>query len=162
MLSIGLACAVALGAASRLPFPVERGDAAALRISGRVAGRPIEDCRTPSPEELARLPVHMRRSQICERRLSAFRLVVSIDGVRALEERIEPEGFQRDRPGYVLRELPLEPGRHQLAARLDSELPHEAAGTLEAELRLAPREVAVLRLDGAQLSLRRAGPPGLK
>ncbi len=104
----------------------------------------------------------MRRSQICERRLSAFRLVVVVDGVRALDERIEPEGLQRDRPGYVLRELPLSPGAHHFTARLDSELPHEAGGALEAELQLHPREVALLRLDGIGLSLRRHRPAPLQ
>ena len=156
-LALALACAAALAAASRLPYAVERGEQAALRISGRVAGRPIDECRTPSAEELARLPVHMRRSQICERRLSAFRLIVVIDGARALDERIEPEGLERDRPGYVLRDLPLAPGEHALSVRLESELPHEAGGELEAALALRPREVALLRLEGVHLSLRRQG-----
>lgn len=66
------ASAFAIGAGSRARFELEASGDAAIRLSWRAVGRPVEQCRTPSAEELAQLPVHMRRSEICERRLSAF------------------------------------------------------------------------------------------
>jgi hypothetical protein len=146
--------ALALGLGTRAPFRIEPRDDAAIRLSWRAVGRPVEQCRTPSAEELARLPVHMRRSEICERRLSAFRLEVDLDGERALDLRVEPEGAQRDRPAYVLHELRVAPGAHRLAVRFT---PEDAAGAaplaLDAELSLAPHEVALVTEDAARTGL---------
>ena len=146
---LAAACCAALAGAiawgSQVPFRVESTDDAAIRLSWRAVSQPVEACRTPTPEEQARLPVHMRQSRICERRLAAFRLTVALDGRPAIDEAIAPEGAQRDRPAYVLRELRVAPGSHRLAVRFAPE--SEAVGpplVLEAELELAPRQVALV------------------
>jgi hypothetical protein len=154
------ASALAIGAGSRLRFEIEtRGDAA-IRLSWRAVGRPVEQCRVPSAEELAKLPVHMRRSEICERRLAAFRLEVALDGVPTIDERIAAEGAQHDRPAYVLRELRVAPGAHRISVRFASE---DAASApplaLDAQIELASREVALVTEDPQRAGLEvRRGP----
>ena len=153
-LCAALACAIAY--ASRFPFRAEASEEAAIRLSWRAVGKPVEACRTPSAEEQASLPVHMRQARICERRLAAFRLAVTLDGAPVIDERIEPQGAQHDRPSYVLRELRVAPGAHTLAVRFTPDSEGATPLALDAGLELAAREVAlVTESESGELELRR-------
>jgi hypothetical protein len=103
----------------------------------------------------------MRRAEICERRLAAFHLRVELDGVPTLDERIAPEGAQGDRPSYVLYELRVPPGSHRLAVRFAPEAGHAEPLSLDAQLDLATREVALVTQspESGALELRRHAPP---
>jgi hypothetical protein len=155
------AAAVGIAWASGAPLALEPADAAAIRLSWRAVGEPVEACRTPSAEEQAGLPQHMRRGEICERRLAPFRLEVRLDGAAQIDERIAPEGAQADRPAYVLRELRVAPGTHRLAVRFAPESGGAPALELDAEFALAPREVALVTTapEGDRLEIRRRGGP---
>lgn len=146
-LALAAVCAAAVAAASRAPFSPEPVREAAIRFAWRASSEPIQRCRTPSAEELARLPVHMRRKQICERNLPTSHLEVSLDGEARLDAHIPPRGAERDRPGVVLRELRVAPGQHRLAVEFEAE--HEGARVheLETELALEAGEVALVTLD---------------
>jgi hypothetical protein len=154
-LALALALLGALVAGTRAPYAAYPGDGAVLRLAWRALGEASLRCRTPSAEELARLPVHMRRQQICERRLPTFVLRVAVDGERLLDERIAPAGAAGDRAAVVLRELPLAPGVHRLEVEF---APEEVGGAgqqkrLEREIRLAPGEVALVLEDAATREL---------
>jgi hypothetical protein len=148
---LALAVSLAIGFGTRAPVGFEPREAAALRFSWRVASQPIEHCRTPSPEEQAALPVHMRQREICERRLASFRLLATLDGRTVLEERVEPHGAQRDRPGYVLHELRVAPGEHALSVQFVPEREDIAAPRpLEATVSLRAGDVALVTLDATR------------
>ena len=139
------------------PYQVEADDDGLIRLSWRAVGQRVEQCRTPTEEELAALPAHMRRQEICEGRMTPFRLSVRIDGVDVLDERILPSGTRQDRPVYVFREFPVPPGSHRLELRFAEEVP-EGAGReprpplgLDETLELAPRAIALVTLDDAGL-----------
>ena len=157
-LALALGLLAALVAGTRAPYTANVGDAATLRLAWRALGEAALHCRTPSAEELARLPVHMRRKQICERRLPTFALRVAIDGARVLDERILPAGAAGDRAAVVLRELSLAPGPHRLEIEFAPDDAEDAAPPkrLARELELAPGEVALVMEDPAtrQLVLR--------
>lgn len=159
LLATAAAAAIALG--SGVPLRVEPADAAAIRFSWRAVGQPIEECRTPSAEEQAALPLHMRRAEICERRLAAFRLQVELDGAQRIDERIAPAGAQGDRPAYVLYELRVPPGPHRLAVRFAPEAGAAAPLALDTRLDLASREVVLVTHaeGGEELELRRRAAP---
>jgi hypothetical protein len=143
-----LALLGALVAGTRMPYASNPRDAAALRLAWRALGEAALHCRTPSTEELARLPAHMRRQQICERRLPTFRLAVEVDGRRALDQRIEPAGAAGDRAAVVLRELPLAPGEHRVRIEFTPEgEPNAAPKRLERTIVLAPGQVALAMED---------------
>ncbi len=152
----GLCAGIAWG--TRVPYAIEPEPDAAIRLSWRAAGEPSLHCRTPSAEELARLPLHMRRKQICERRLPSFRLVVAVDGGAWLDELIAPGGAQHDRPAVVLRELRVTPGAHQLRVELTPEDPASAPQRLDAQVVLHPRAVVLVSEDpqSGALALRHA------
>lgn len=155
------AAAAAIAYGSSVPLSLAPADDAAIRFSWRAVGEPIEECRTPSAEEQARLPLHMRRPVICERRLSAFRLLVELDGTLRIDERIAPEGAQGDRPAYVLYELRVAPGSHRISVRFAPEAETAAPLALDTQLDLSTREVVlVTHAPGStQLELRRRAAP---
>jgi hypothetical protein len=147
-LALALALLGALAFGTRAPYAANGPDVAAVRLAWRALGEAALHCRTPSAEELARLPVHMRRKEICERRLPTFRLAVALDGVRVVDESIAPAGAAGDRAAVVLRELPVAPGAH----RLQIEFAAEGEGgappkLLDLELRLAAGDVVLVMED---------------
>ena len=161
MLRIALAAVVALGltaalvVGSGLPYVDDHSDRALMRLSWRAVGERIQECRTPTEEELAALPPHMRRREICEGRMTPFHLAVRIDGAAVFEDRIHPAGTRQDRPVYVFREFPVAPGEHRIEVRFAAVLPEGAeAGAraplvLDETLRLAPRQIALVTHDDA-------------
>lgn len=154
---LGLALAGGLAWGSRLPYTAEPADAARLRLSWRALGEPVEACRTPSPEELAALPPHMRRTEICERRLSPFRLQVSVDGASVFDGELRASGAREDRPTYVFHEFDVTPGRHALSVRFREQRPADAPPGIELALDtildFAPRQVQLVSRAGADESL---------
>lgn len=105
---------VALVGLSRLPWaPGVEGDAV-LRLAWRFRSTLVDECRRVSPAELAKLPVHMRREVSCERRLTPYAVLVTIDGAVTLDDTVHARGARADRPLSLFQELPLAPGRHAL------------------------------------------------
>lgn len=112
----GLAIAVTVGIAllSSLPYAAEPNPRAVVRLSWRVLGEQVRECRRLTSEELDRLPAHMRQEVQCEGRVAPYRLTVLVDGVLADSGLIRASGAREDRPIYVFREIELDPGEHRL------------------------------------------------
>lgn len=150
-LAVGLLGALLAG--TRAPYAVHAPDSAAIRLAWRALGEAALHCRTPSAEEQAGLPAHMRRKQICERRLPTFALRVAIDGARVLDERVAPAGAAGDRAAVVLRELAVTPGAHRLQIEFAAEQAGARAKRLDQVITLAPRQVALVMEDPATREL---------
>ncbi len=164
-----LAIAMTGGVAWLSRVPTDFGGGGALiRLSWRIAGVPVEACRTRTDEELAALPVHMRNPQECTRTLAPFALDVAVDGRPVVRDTVFPKGVRSDRPVYVFRDLPAKPGRMALSVRFEAVLAADAEpgdGVVaryawDGEIDLAVGDVALLTLDGAgSLTLRTQGLP---
>jgi len=157
---VGLAVAVgvALGtiALSRIPYDpyAAVGDGALLRLSWRARAPVVVSCRPLTEEERATIPAHMQRPEVCERQTVPYVLEAWLDGRPLLGATLRAEG---DSPLYVFREASIPPGPHRLrvAFRPQAAGPAGAAAeggmplarTLEAEIRPAPREIVLVRLD---------------
>lgn len=87
---------------------------AVLRLSWRLPGQVVETCRDRSPEELAKLPAHMRVPRLCKAQALSYELAVTIDGVQRPRETFAPKGLRGDRPLIVGDELALTPGDHDI------------------------------------------------
>lgn len=168
---IGVAAALAVGFTvgtawlSRLPVGFSGEDEAILRLSWRMAGFEVESCRTRSAEELEALPVHMRTAEECVGTVVPYLLRAEVDGRVVVEDTVRAPGARADRPISVLDDLPLGPGRYEVAVTFDAMLPEGVevpdggrtklwwSGMLE----LAPRDVALVTLTagGSALELRR-------
>lgn len=136
----------ALSAASRTSY--ETGaEGALLRLSWRVRGEEIERCRRATKEELESVPAHMRQEVICEgRRVAPYRLRLAVDGRALLDQRAPGSDVAGDRPMFLLRDVPLAPGAHRVAVRLERLGEGEASDTLqrrEARRRAIPPRLAL-------------------
>jgi hypothetical protein len=153
-MGVAVVSLVVLVALSRVPFEALPGDHALIRLSWRTVGSYVEECRRLTPEELERLPVHMRREEICEGRMLSFRLRVTLDERVVLEEVILPAGARGDRPLFVLREIAVPPGEHRLRVEWSAEGGGDDGHLdLEAILRLASREISLVTYDVDRRSL---------
>lgn len=146
---MGIAGAVALtGLASRIDWSPGSGDTAVLRLSWRARSARIEVCRHRTPEEIAKLPVHMREDEVCERRLLPYRLRVTVDSALVVDQVVRAAGAREDRPLYVFGEHPLAPGPHRVAVRFERQgvapaEPPEEHGEEHGEARTAPPRVSL-------------------
>lgn len=104
---------LAIGGLTRYRYRAEP-ERAELRLTWRTRVPRVVECRTPTAEELAELPVHMRQEEICQGRAVPYRLEVRVDGrvVRRASE--QGAGARGDRPLQVFEELPLAPGRRRI------------------------------------------------
>lgn len=170
-----LALAVTLGIAalSRVPYTSANGEAV-LRLSWRARSERVQSCRKLTEEEMAALPIHMRRTEECEGRVLPYHLRVEVDGRPLVSDTIHPAGAREDRPLYVYQEIPLPPGPHHLSARFireDAGSDHECCEEersatptrleLSESLGLRPGHVALVTYDPDLRSLvvRTPGPP---
>ena len=107
-----------IGALSQVPYRAESDAQAWIRLSWRMSAARVEECRALTAEELAKLPIHMRRDKVCEVRGMPYKLRVVLDDATVEEATIRGAGTRNDLPIYVYRELRVEPGTHRLQIRL--------------------------------------------
>ncbi len=105
------------------PYTAERDVGAIVRLAWRARGERVRDCRRLSPEELAKLPLHMRQEEVCEGRVLPYRLVVALDSVTLVDRLVHGAGAREDRPLYVFQDLIVEPGIHRISVRFTLETP---------------------------------------
>ena len=106
-----------IGWGTRVGYQGEADEHALLRLSWRMRGERIENCRDRTPAELAALPVHMRTPRICETRAVPYRITLRIDGGPTDTTVLMPAGAKHDRPIYVLRDVALMPGHHRVTIK---------------------------------------------
>jgi hypothetical protein len=123
-LRVGLAAIVtsaavlALALVSAAPFRVNARPDARLRVAFSARPERIETCRTPSAEEQANLPVHMRQGVVCEGITASYRLEVRRDDSLVARALLRGGGLRHDRQLYALRELRVPSGRSTIDVRL--------------------------------------------
>ena len=115
VLIVSAAPVLLLGWLSRAPYDPPGSDVAVLRMSWRLRGERIEECRPRTQAELDALPVHMRTPEICEGHLVAYRLVVQVGNRPADSLVFVPQGAKGDRPVFVMHEVPLAEGPQRVS-----------------------------------------------
>ena len=162
--ALTLAVALPIAWLSQAPTTYARPGDALLRLSWRMDGLRVEDCRPRTEEELAALAPHMRTPEVCTRGFVDHELSVSIDGAELMRDTVRPGGARRDRPVYVYRDIPLAPGRHSLSVTFAALVPPgfepvgaQIAQSFQGELEVAPTEVVLIGFDPATSTLVRIG-----
>lgn len=124
--------------ASFAPYTAERDVGAIVRFAWRARGERVRECRHRTPEELEKLPPHMRQEEVCEGRVLPYRLAVDLDGVATVNQLIHGAGAREDRPLYVFQELVVTPGSHRIAVTFTREgsAPADTSGVLATPARL--------------------------
>ena len=150
---------------SQLPTTYAGADDALIRLSWRVDGVHVDECRPRTEEELAALAPHMRTPEVCTRSFVDHELTVALDGRELVRDTLEPGGARRDRPVYVYRDIEVTPGRHALRVSFSAlvpdgfdpaEVPIER--TFDQGIDVGPTEVALIGLDPETSALTRLGP----
>jgi len=137
----------ALVGLSRVPWAATRGEAGELRVAWQYKSQPVEECRQATPEELAKLPPHMRRTTICERRLRSYLLEVAVEGATMLADTVRARGARADRPLSVFARVPLPPGGYGVRVTFTPVGGGHAPLVAETTLAFAPRQVWLVTLD---------------
>jgi hypothetical protein len=162
----GAAVLALLRLGSLAPYTAERDVGAIVRLAWRARGERVRDCRRRTPDELAKLPVHMRQEEVCEGRILPYRLIVELDGAAAVNELIHGAGAREDRPLYVFQDLVVPPGIHRIALSFTREgnapadstatpgaLATPARLTLDTTVTLGSRRVVLVTYDEAREQL---------
>ncbi|MFQ5537942.1 MAG: hypothetical protein ACE5GJ_10895 [Gemmatimonadota bacterium] len=151
---LSLALLLSIAALSRVPVSFSDPDQALVRLSWKVQGVTLEKCRERTPEELARLPVHMRNPKACIGHIAPYLLTVDMDGRRILSDTARAPGARGDRPIPVFAEIPVAPGTYRFDVRFDAIIPEGAEPPpglprvdWAGQVTVGSREVALLTLD---------------
>jgi len=97
-------------------------DEALLRLSFRHAGAIATDCRSRTPEELAKLPPQLRAQLDCGRERSPVRVKVELDGRPLIDETFAPAGLRRDGAAAGYRRLPIAAGDHRIRVEVNDDV----------------------------------------
>jgi hypothetical protein len=159
-----------IGAGSRVPVTLVPTDSALVRLAWRTIGERVRHCRTLTPEELQKIPSHMRRTEECRDVALPYRLTVEIGERQVGDRLVHAAGARQDRPLYVFQEFPIAPGEHHLtihyARAAEPPAGAEAVGETPPQLELdtvvhiAAREIVVVTYDAdrRRLVLEPRGP----
>ncbi len=140
--------AVAIGAFSQWPaYRLLDRDEALLRLSFSHPGRPTQDCRPRTPEELAKLPPTMRAPVQCARERSPVTVRVALDGREIMHASFGPAGLSRDGASTGYRRVAIPAGGHTLRVQFNDDVrvsgpTYEREATIEA----APGQVVLIDL----------------
>jgi len=146
-----------VGALSNTTLPVGTSDSAMVRLAWRATPARIRHCRTLTPEELARIPAHMRRTEECEETTLPYRLTIRYDSAPPITLTIHAAGAREDRPMYVFHESRLGPGPRVLSIRFQRDSAPEGVAptvsqtpallTLDTVVVLRERQIALVTYD---------------
>jgi ferredoxin/coenzyme F420-reducing hydrogenase delta subunit len=151
--SVGLLVLLALG--SGWPQGAD-ADHALLRLGWRLAGQVKERCRDLTPEELARLPAHMRRPRECASEVLTYKLRAAVDGHVVADRRVTSPGLRADRPLSVEEDIAIPPGEHTVTVTF---IPEEAGSAgralaLERTIRFERQRVVLITSENDRLIAR--------
>ncbi|MDH5565231.1 MAG: hydrogenase iron-sulfur subunit [Myxococcales bacterium] len=119
-----------------------------LVVTFKHPGVVSEDCRVRTPEELADLPAHMRRAEVCDRMRADVRLQVSVDGEPRVRASFRPKGIWHDGNSIAVERVPVAPGEHRVRVAIgDSVAPDAWQFVTEQTLRFEPGARRVLVFD---------------
>ncbi len=141
--------AIVIGAFSH--WPVYRhlpADAALIKLSMVVTGKPVGECREQTPEELAKLPPNMRAPKKCPRERSPVVVELDVDGRAVARTVAPPSGLKRDGSSAVYTRLELPAGERLLQVRMRDDARSTGFNyTLDKRVTLAPAQVLVIDFD---------------
>ena len=103
-------------------FPLgEEPENATVRLVGRLPGYVDLGCRAPTSLELAQVPAHMRKREICERKVVRYRMQVHIDGTEVVSQSIVSRSKRGELPVLLNRDVAMAPGSHKIDVTIKPE-----------------------------------------
>jgi quinol-cytochrome oxidoreductase complex cytochrome b subunit len=119
-----------------------------LIVSFKHPGQVSEQCIELSPEELAKLPVHMRNQKKCQRKRSPVRMAIYIDDNKIIEKSYKPGGIWEDLNSVAIEKIDIPEGEHKIKIILnDSNNPDQWNYNFEENLNFKKWETRVILFD---------------
>lgn len=132
------------------PYRHLASDQALIKLSFSHTGKPVSDCASQSPEQLAKLPPNMRAPVRCPRERSAIVVELDVDGAPALRHSARPSGLSKDGASSVYHRLQVDAGTHRVAVRLKDDVRSSGfAHVREQTVTLQPAQILVIDFDTA-------------
>ena len=91
---------------------------AQVKLSFSHAGARKEECRRLTQEELNELPPNMRQPTDCPRERVSLVVDIQMNGERLYRASLPPSGLWGDGASTVYQRFAVQPGQHQVTARL--------------------------------------------
>jgi hypothetical protein len=144
--------AAAIGTFSQWPpYHHLRADEALVKLSLTRVGKPVGDCRTLGPEELAKLPPNMRAPTVCPRERSPLVVQVLLSGRLLIERTVAPTGVARDGAASIYERFVVPAGEHRIAVRLSDDVrARDKPWQRETTVKLVPGQVLVIDFDAGK------------
>jgi hypothetical protein len=141
--------ALAVGVFSHWPpYRHLQPDQALIKLSFSHQGKPVSECRSVTPEELAKLPPNMRAPKICPRERSPIVVEFELDGVTAIHHVAVPSGLSHDGASAFYHRMRVAAGTHHLVVRLKDDVRSPGFGFVrDATVTLTPAQVLVIDFD---------------
>lgn len=145
--------AVLIYFASDAPYAASSPGESLIKLTFKHPGKIQEGCRERTPEELARMPAHMRKAKDCERTRPPVHVEFSLDDRSLMARTFAATGIMKDGPSYAYETFPVSPGRHRIVVNMRDSLRKEGFDYLfERDISLDPGAVAVVDFDNARQS----------
>jgi hypothetical protein len=119
-------------------------DVALIKLSmSHLGGR---ECRTRTPEELAKMPPNMRAPLDCPRGRSDIKLALELDGKPMFDTVMHPTGLSKDGISTVYKRFEVKAGTYQLAVKMNDNLVLNPGFNFvkEAKVTLKPAQILVI------------------
>ena len=94
-------------------------DRSLIKLSFSTHGEPVGECRTRTPEELAKLAPNMRAAKVCPRERSPITVNLALDGKPLYEGVVQPGGLSKDGTSTIYRRFEVPAGEHLLSVKMN-------------------------------------------
>lgn len=130
------------------PFRQLEPDQGVITLAFGHAGERREECRTLSPEEMAKLPPNMRIPTDCPRERSPVTVDLRLDGELAIQEVANAPGLFSDQGVSIFRSVKVPAGEHRLAVTMNDNVRVEGPTfTHEEQVSIVPGQLLVVDFD---------------
>ena len=134
------------------PFRQLDPDQAVVTLAFSHAGERREECRTLTPQELAKLPPNMRRPADCPRERSPIHVDLLLNDETLIEEIAHPPGLYSDQGVDIYRSVKVPAGEHLLSVRMNDNVRVEGpTRTLDRKVNLTPGQLLVVDYNSENL-----------
>lgn len=122
-------------------------DRSLIKLSFSTHGEPVGECRTRTPEELAKLAPNMRAPTVCPRERSPITVKIDMDGKPLFEGVAPPAGLSKDGTLTIYRRFEVPSGEHMLSVKMNDNVRIKDFNHVKEEkLTLKPSQILVIDL----------------
>ena len=106
-----------LSLGSAIPYSITNENSL-LRLAIRLPGKTVDTCRDLTPEEINKIPMHMRKKQECTKITIPYEATLTMDNQVLFSKTLESRGMRSDKPILIEQNIEVTPGLHKIKMSL--------------------------------------------